>query len=80
MKSFEAAMLGLRRMEAAGFEVTATGGTLRVAPANKLNDLQRDWIRQHKQELLAVAALPDVRRLVDLFDATITSVQWESKR
>lgn len=71
----------VRRMERAGFKLEADGGTLRVSPADKLNEVQRDWLRQHKPELLATVAalaLPDVRRLVELFDATITCVELDS--
>ena len=68
----------VKRMEAAGFRLEADGGTLRVAPADKLNEEQRGWLRRNKAALVRhVKALeiPDVRRLVELFDAEVMAFE-----
>jgi len=46
-------------MELAGFSVQAHGGKLRVAPASKLTDSHRDFIRDHREELLQAITLRD---------------------
>jgi hypothetical protein len=65
-------------MERAGYRlVVDNGGTLRVSPAERLNEAQRDWLRRNKLELLAtVRALadPNVQQLLALFDAEVVRV------
>ena len=64
----------VKRMEAAGFRLEADGGTLRVAPADKLNEAQRQWLRRNKPALLRhvkAVAIPHVREMVELFDAEV---------
>lgn len=68
----------IQRMKAAGYRLEADGGTLRVSPAERLNEEQRNWIRQHKPALVRhvkALALPDVRRLVELFDAEVVKFE-----
>jgi virulence-associated protein VagC len=40
-------------LKAAGFSVTAQGPDLVVTPASKLTDTQRQFIRQHKADIMA---------------------------
>lgn len=68
----------IQRMESAGYRLEADGGTLRVAPAERLNEEQRRWLRQHKPALVRhvrALALPDVRRLVEQFDAEVVAFE-----
>ena len=68
----------IQRMEAAGFRLVVDGGALRVSPADKLNEKQRDWLRRNKPALVRhvkALALPDVRRLVELFDAEVMAFE-----
>jgi len=44
----------LRRMSAAGISVTAADGDLVVKSPNPLSDAQRQFLRDHKAELLAM--------------------------
>ena len=67
----------VRRMEAAGYRLEADGGTLRVSPADKLNEAQRQWLARNKEELLATLralADPNIREMVALFDAEVVAV------
>jgi hypothetical protein len=71
----------VRRMEAAGYRLEADGGALRVSPAERLNEVQRDWLRRNKPALVRhvkALALPDVRRLVELFDAEVMAYEEHS--
>lgn len=43
----------LSRIEGAGFTIGLMGGNLAVSPASCLNDRQRDFIRSHREELVA---------------------------
>lgn len=43
----------IQRIEGAGFAVALTDGNLAISPASDLNDKQRDFIRSHKDELVA---------------------------
>lgn len=68
----------VKRMEAAGYRLEADGGTLRVSPADKLNEAQRDWLKRNKTALVRYVkalAIPDVRRLVELFDAEVVTFE-----
>ena len=68
----------VKRIETAGYRLAVDGGTLRVSPASRLNEVQRDWIRQHKPALVRhvrALALPDVRRLVEQFDAVVVKFE-----
>ena len=68
----------VKRMEAAGYRLEADGGTLRVSPADKLNEAQRDWLKRNKTALVRhvkALAIPDVRRLVELFDAEVVTFE-----
>lgn len=47
-----AAVRALNRMRQAGFTLELDGAALAVSPADRLNDAQRQFIRQHKPELL----------------------------
>ena len=53
----------IRRIECAGFAVALTRGSLAVSPASGLNDKQREFIRSHRDEL--VAALRSSETLTD---------------
>ena len=44
----------LAEMRAAGFEILASGDSLRVAPAESLTDSQRATLRTHKPALIAL--------------------------
>ena len=68
----------VRRMEAAGYRLEADGGTLRVAPAERLNEEQRRWLARNKPALVRhvkALALPDVRRLAERFDAEVVKFE-----
>lgn len=68
----------IRRMEAAGYRLTVDGGTLRVSPAERLNQAQREWLKRNKPALVRhvkALAIPDVRRLVELFDAEVVTFE-----
>lgn len=68
----------VKRMETAGYRLTVNGGTLRVSPASRLNEVQRDWIRRNKLALVRhvrALALPDVRRLVEQFEAEVVTFE-----
>ena len=56
----------LQRLRTTGFSVTADGGGIRVAPGAGLSADQRQAIRDHKPELLALLA--DDQAQVDQFD------------
>jgi hypothetical protein len=43
----------IQRIEGAGFAVALTDGNLAISPASDLSDIQRDFIRSHKDELVA---------------------------
>jgi len=45
-------------LQTAGLTVTADGDRLRVQPRNRLTDYLRDYIRQHKLQLIASWAAP----------------------
>jgi hypothetical protein len=53
----------ITRIEGAGFTVALTHGSLAISPASDLNDKQRDFIRSHKDDL--VAALRSSETLLD---------------
>jgi hypothetical protein len=53
----------ITRIEGAGFAVALTDGNLAITPASGLNDKQRDFIRSHKDDL--VAALRSSETLLD---------------
>ena len=68
----------VKRMEAAGYRLAVDGEALRVSPASRLNEEQRDWIRRNKLALVRhvrALALPDVRRLVEQFDAEVVTFE-----
>lgn len=48
-----AALDAIRRMERAGFRLETSGDKLRVYPSDKLTTAQRDWLKQHKAEIMA---------------------------
>lgn len=47
---------GLNRLAAAGFSTDSDGGALLVSPAGRLSATQRNWLTQHKTELLGALA------------------------
>ena len=53
----------IQRIEGAGFTVALTHGNLAISPASDLNDKQREFIRSHKDDL--VAALRSSETLLD---------------
>ena len=53
----------IQRIEGAGFTVALTDGNLAISPASDLNDKQREFIRSHKDDL--VAALRSSETLLD---------------
>jgi len=53
----------IQRIEGAGFVVALTDGNLAISPASGLNDIQRDFIRSHRDEL--VDALRSSETLLD---------------
>jgi hypothetical protein len=53
----------IQRIEVAGFVVALTDGNLAISPASGLNDIQRDFIRSHRDEL--VDALRSSETLLD---------------
>jgi mRNA-degrading endonuclease toxin of MazEF toxin-antitoxin module len=64
----------IRRMEASGFRIEVRDGALRVAPAERLNEAQRQWLVRNKPALvrhIKALALPHVREMVELFDAEV---------
>ena len=68
----------VRRMEAAGYRLEVRGGVLRVSPAERLNETQRDWLQRNKAALLVyLAAANDrhVAELVERFGAKVVSVR-----
>lgn len=63
-------------MEASGFRIEVRDGVLRVAPAERLNDAQRQWLVRNKPALMRhikALALPHVREMVELFDAEVVA-------
>ncbi|MCB1776814.1 MAG: hypothetical protein KDI50_05195 [Candidatus Competibacteraceae bacterium] len=65
----------IRRMERAGFTLTAQGNDLAISPAG-LSEDQRAFIRQHKAAL--VALLSDVEVLHGaLVAAGVTGLAWQ---
>ena len=55
----------LNRLAAAGFSVDTDGHRLKVSPAANLTAQQRDWIKQHKPELLAALSATSWRWCVE---------------
>lgn len=51
---YMAAVRALNRMRRAGFTLELDGTALVVSPANRLNEQQRAYIRQHKAALVAL--------------------------
>jgi len=51
-------MAALARLIGEGFEVQADGENILISPAKNLTDETRQWIRQHKAELLAELKRP----------------------
>lgn len=43
----------LQKIQAAGFSLTLDGNDIVVNPPGKLNDLQRQYLKEHKGEILA---------------------------
>jgi len=68
----------VRRMEAAGYRLEVRGGVLRISPAERLNETQRDWLQRNKPALLAYLAATRDRHVADMverFDAKVVSVK-----
>ena len=53
----------ITRIESAGFTLDLADGNLAISPASQLTDSQRQWIRDHRDEL--VAALRSSESLLD---------------
>ena len=67
----------LRKIESAGFHCDEHDGQLIVKNGERLTDTQRDWIRAHKDELLRqIVGMrdPNVKLIVELFDADVMSI------
>lgn len=65
----------LRKMQKAGFDVRINSERLQVAPAEKLTDEQRAFLREHKPGL--VALLTDAETLADALDkAGAVGLSW----
>lgn len=60
----------LQKMQAAGFRLEAIGGQLKVSPADRLNPQQREYLKRHREELLAALDTPP---------ATITRAMLEAR-
>ena len=63
----------LQKMRGAGFSVQVVNGRLRVAPADRLTPVQRQWIAAHRDALMA-AADPAIAEIVETFDAVVMRV------
>jgi hypothetical protein len=63
-------MEALQKMQAAGFRLEAISGQLKVSPANRLNPRQREYLKRHREELLAALDTPP---------ATITRAMLEAR-
>ena len=50
--------VALARLVSAGFEVDTDGQRLKVSPAALMNEKQRDWLKEHKPELVAAVSSP----------------------
>lgn len=70
----------LQRMVAAGFSVQAVAGRLRVAPADQLTPVQRQWIAANKAALVAELTAttdPHIAEIVETFGAVVMRVTPE---
>lgn len=68
----------LRKIESAGFHCDERDGQLIVTNGERLNDIQREWIKSHKEELLRqIVAMrdPNVKLMVELFDADVINYE-----
>lgn len=63
----------LQHLRSAGFAINAVDGGIRVAPAAALTDAQRQAIRAHKPELLALLARPTPAALVKAINQCCTA-------
>lgn len=68
----------LRKIESAGFHCDERDDQLIVMNGERLNDIQREWIKSHKEELLRqIVAMrdPNVKLMVELFDADVINYE-----
>jgi hypothetical protein len=66
----------LLKMRGAGFSVHVVAGRLRVAPADRLTAVQRQWIAANRDALVVALANddPHIGDFVETFDATVIRV------
>ena len=67
----------LLKMRGAGFSVQVVAGRLRVAPADRLTAVQRQWIAANRDALIVELANddPHIGDIVATFDATVIRVE-----
>jgi hypothetical protein len=71
----------IQRMERAGFRLETTGEKLRVYPSDKLTAAQRDWLKQHKAEIMAALNTrmdANIREIITLFNATMAVERFDA--
>lgn len=59
----------LRHLRSAGFNLTLAEGGIRIAPARALTEAQRQSIRDHRTELLALLARSTLAALAKAIDS-----------
>ncbi len=72
--------VALKKMRGAGFTVQAVAGRLRVAPADQLTPVQRQWIAANKAALVAELTAttdPHIAEIVETFGAVVMRVTPE---
>lgn len=67
----------LADLTAAGFELTAQGGSLVVSPASRLTDAQRAAVRTHRTDLLALVADRDAAAVHAARVARLVRQGWD---
>lgn len=68
----------VERMERAGFRLNLSGDKLQVRPAERLTQVQREWLTRHKASLVAHLAAEQDKHVADMvkrFDAQVVAVR-----
>lgn len=68
--------VALARLVSAGFEVDTDGRRLKVSPAARLDEKQRDWLKAHKPDLAAAVSSPVWRWCVEYPDGARCVVDY----